>query len=186
MKKLISLFAVIILLLSLSVSAMAADTQAPENKGSLYDYQFRFFSREDAQALALEIAQSSWFEAAFTESGISTVFVSVNLRSYPELSNPAIFVPAVRNLVRRMPEFVPEGSEQVELLNETRFAGELALHIFGLMIADSLKQLGFITADDPIFILLDSADMNIDETRVPEWIMDLTGTIIMNIMGFMF
>ncbi len=186
MKKALSFFLVLLILITAAVPAMAADGEAQMTKGTLFDYRFKIFSREEARAIAREIADNSWYEPLFLEPDIESVIVSVDLRAYPELSNPAILVPAVREIVLRTNDFVTHTAAQVKLLDEARMAGELALHIIGLMLADRLNALGFIEDNDHIFVVLDIADMNLDEERIPEWIMNFTGTILMKIIGFMF
>ena len=86
----------------------------------------------------------------------------------------------------RATDYVSDPVRRTVLMSETRLAGELALHIAGLMFIDRLNSLGLIEDDNHLFTVLNSADMNIDEERVPEWLMNITGTILMQIIGFMF
>lgn len=186
MKKAISFIAVLLMLFATAVPAMAADGEATTEKGTLFDYRFKIFDKEEAKAIAHEIATNSIYEPLFLEPNIESVIVCVDLRAYPELSNPAILVPAVREMVQRTHEFVTNTTEQVQLLSEARLAGELALHIAGLMLMDRLNTMGFVDDNDHIFEVLNQADMNIDEQRLPEWIMNLTGIMLMNIIGIIF
>ena len=186
MKKAFSIITVLIMIFACRTAVFAADSPAPENKGTLFDYRFKIYSREEAKAIALEIAQSSGYEPLFLEPDTESVIVCVNLREYPELSNPAIFVPAVREMVIRAQSYVSDTVQQTALMSETRLAGELALHIAGLMFIDRLNSLGLIEEDNHLFTVLNSADMNIDEERVPEWLMNFTGILIMHIIGIMF
>ncbi len=186
MKKAVSFIAVLIILFSTAVPAMAADGETVTEKGTLFDYRFKIFSREEAKTIAKEIASNSGYEPLFLEPNIESVIVTVDLRAYPELSNPAILVPAVRNIVARTPEFVTHTTDQVVLLDEKRMAGELALHVLALMFADRLNSIGLVDDNDHIFEVLNWADMNLDEERIPEWIMSFTGIMLMEIIGFMF
>lgn len=186
MKKAISFITVLIMLFACSMPAFAADGEDAADKGTLFDYRFRIFSREEAKEIALEIAKNSIYEPLFLEPDIQSVIVCVDLRANPELSNPAIFVPAVREMIIRANDYISDPVRRTVLMSETRLAGELALHIAGLMFIDRLNSLGLIEDDNHLFTVLNFADMNIDEERVPEWLMNITGTILMQIIGFMF
>ncbi len=185
MKKITAFLLAAVLVFSTAVHAFAADGDTVE-KGTLFDYRFKIFSNDEAEAIAQEIAQMSWYEPLFLEPDTESVVISVNLRAYPELSNLNVLVKASRAIVDRSSEFLTHTTATVELLDYSRFAGELTLHVLALMMIDRGVQLGFITDTASLYETFEIADMNLDESRVSPFVMNATGTIVMNILGVIF
>ena len=185
MKKITAFLLTAVLIFSTAVHSFAADEGAAE-KGTLFDYRFKIFSNDEAEAIAQEIAQTSWYEPLFLEPDTESVVISVNLRAYPELSNLNVLVKASRALVDRSSEFLTNTTSTVELLDYSRFAGELTLHVLALMMIDRGVQLGFITDTASLYETFEIADMNLDESRISPFVMNATGTIVMNILGVIF
>lgn len=185
MKKLLALLLSAVMIFSAAVPALAADETPPE-KGTLSDYRFRFFTNEEAEQIAQEIAQTSWYSPLFLEPDTESVVISVDLRAYPELSNIKVLVKASRAIVDRSSEFLTHTTSTVKLLDYSRFAGELALHVEALMLIDFAVNLGIITDTARLYEIFEIADMNLDEERISPFIMEATGTIVMNILGIIF
>lgn len=185
MKRFTALLLIAVLAFSAAVPAFAAEGETVE-KGTLFDYRFKVFSNEEAEAIAQEIAQNSWYEPLFLEPDIESVVISVDLRAYPELSNLNVLVKASRAIVDRSPEFLTNTTATVELLDYSRFAGELALHVLALMMIDRGAQLGLLTDTASLYETFEIADMNLDESRISPFFMNAAGTIVMNILGVIF
>lgn len=185
MKKLLVFLLSAALIFSAAVPALAAEGETV-GKGTLFEYRFVHFSDEEAEAIAQEIAQNSWYEPLFIEPDIESVVISVNLRAYPKLSNVAVLVKASRAIVDRSAEFLTHTTATTQLLGYTRFSGELAIHIAALMLLD--RAVGFGLIEDPakLYETFEIADMNLDETRVSPFLMNTVGTVVMNILGVIF
>lgn|GEM_PF-6719679 len=185
MKKFLSFLLCIAMIFSAAMPALAAEDEVVE-KGTLSDYRFKIFSNEEAEAIAREIAQTSWYEPLFIEPDIESVVVSVNLRAYPELSNLAVLVKSSRAIVDRSSEFLTHTTSTVELLSYSRFAGELVLHIAALRMIDRGVELGLIEDPASLYETFEIADMNLDEERISPVFIEAVGVIVMNILGIIY
>ncbi len=185
MKKIIIVLLTVIMLFTAAVPALAAEDEVTE-KGTMFDYRFACFSDEEAEAIAQEIAQMSWYEPLFLEPDIESVVISVDLRAYPELSNLNVLVKASRAIVDRSAEFLTHTTANVELLSYSRFAGELSLHVLALMLVDRAVEFGIIEDPTSLYETFEIADMNLDESRISPEFINAAGTVVMNILGIIF
>lgn len=122
MKKVFSFIIVLSMLFLCALPAFAAEGETVE-KGTLFDYRFKFFSDSEAETIAQEIAQNCRFAPVLLGPDIESIVISVDLRAYPELSNINVLTKASRAIVDRSKEIVTNTTENVELLSYTRFAG---------------------------------------------------------------
>ncbi len=184
MKKAIAFIMALTFVFSCGFTAFASDGE--EEKGTLFDYRFRFFSREEVLATAEEIASATAYETSWLEDGTESVIISIDLRAHPELGNISVFIESVRAMVDRSAEYVSDTAENVELMNYTQAAGELALHVALLMLLDRLADTGLIENIEELYIKTEIADLNIDETRVSPQFINIVGTLIMNVLNIVF
>lgn len=185
LKKLLSILLCTVMIFSAAVPAIAADGE-PTTNGTFDDYRFKIFGKEEAEAIAQEIAQMSWYEPLFLEPDTESVVISVNLRAYPQLSNLNVLIKASRAIVDRSPEFLTHTTERVELLSYSRFAGELVLHVMALTMLDRAVKLGFIEDPTTLYETFEIADMNLDEERISPVFIEAMGVIVMNILGVIY
>ena len=184
MKKATALIMALIIAFSCGFTAFADDAEA--DKGTLFDYRFRLFSREEVLATADEIAKATVYETSWLEDGTETVIISINLRAHPELGNISVFIESVRAMVDRSAEYVSGTSENVELINYRQAAGELALHVALLMFLDRTAGTGLVENIEELYEKTVIADLNIDETRVSPQFINIVGTLIMNLLDIVF
>ena len=184
MKKAIAFIMALTFVFSCGFTAFASDGE--EEKGTLFDYRFRFFSREEVLATAEEIAEATVYETSWLEDGTESVIISVNLRAHPELGNISVFIESVRAMVDRSAQYVSGTAENVELMNYRQAAGELALHVALLMLLDRTAQTGLVENVEELYLKSEIADLNIDEHRVSPQFINVVGTLIMNILDIMF
>ncbi len=184
MKKITALIMVLVIVFSFSFTSFASD--CAEGKGTLFDYRFKFYSREEVISTAERIAATTVYEPFWPTEGTESVILSVDLRANPELGNISIFIESVRAMVDRSAEHVTETTANVELMSYTQAAGELALHVAMLMVLDRLAGTGLIENIDELYIMTEVADLNIDESRASPWFINLIGTLIMNVLNIVF
>ncbi len=184
MKKVTAFIMALVIVFSFSFTAFASDGET--DKGTLFDYGFRFFSREEVLATAEEIASATVYETSWLEDGTESVIISIDLRAHPELGNISVFIESVRAMVDRSAEYVSDTAANVELMNYTQVAGELALHIVMLMTLDRLAGTGLIENVEELYIMTEVADLNIDEQRVSPQFINIVGTLIMNVLNIVF
>ena len=140
---------------------------------------------ESASALdviAETVATDSVYTIKTLENGKKTIYVAVDIVKHPELFEKDIFRKAVYEICDRQIEFV-EREAEFDLLGYTRFAGELYLHMVIYRVVDPFvdtlgSAIGIIMK---VYNMAKVADMNIDEKRFPEVLMNLIGEIMMRI-----
>lgn len=184
MKKATALIMALIIVFSCSFTAFADDAEA--DKGTLFDYRFRFFSREEVMAIADEIASAALYEPTWSAEGTESVIISIDLRAHPELGNISVFIESVRAMVGRSAGYITGTTDNVELLNYRQAAGELALHVALLMFLDRTAETGLVENIEELYIKTEIADLNIDENRVSPQFINIVGTLIMNVLDIVF
>lgn len=130
--------------------------------------------------LAETVASDSVYTIKTLENGRKTIYVAVDIIQHPELFEKEVFRKAVYELCDRQFDFVEEETE-FDLLGYTRFAGELYLHMVIYRVVnpfvDTLGSvIGIIVK---LYNMAKVADMNIDESRIPELVMVVVGEILM-------
>lgn len=180
MKRIISALLAVVICFSLSVPAFAADGAAEPEKKSLKECLFSIYTGAQAERISSEIALKAEYWPGIFENGVESVWVGIRISDNPELANPKVFRKTVVKMVDRSETFIESPSEITQLLGYHRFGGELALHIFALMILDAFKGLG-IPDYDALYEMFDYAEMDIDEDRISPLLMKLVGVIIMGL-----
>ena len=179
MKRIITVLLSVIICFSLSVPAFAADSVTEEKKtpnGCLYS----FYTKEEAEIISDRIADSAEYWPNITVDGYETVCAGVRISENPELANPKVFRKTVVKMVDRTQTVIENPTENTVLMNYQRFAGELAFHILAILFLDIFKDAN-IPDYNETYEMFDRADMNIDEHRIPQAVMNLTGFIVMGI-----
>ena len=184
MKKFTAFVLAIVIVFSLSITAFASD--GVEDKGTLFDYRFKSYSREEVLTIADGIASATVYEPFLPTEDTESVIISLDLRAHPELGNISVFIESVRAMVNRSKEYVTGSTANVELMNYKQVAGELALHIALLMVLDRFADTGLIENVEDLYIKTEVADLNIDESRVSPQFINLVGTLIMNVLDIAF
>lgn len=179
MKRIISVILTVIICFSLAVPAFAADNQQAEKKSPL-TCLFSLYTGAQAERISDRIAYNAEYWMFITLDGYESVGAGVRISDNPELANPKVFRKTVVKMVDRTQTVLENPSENTKLMGYHRFGGELAMHILGVLILDAFK-FAKTPEYDVIYEMLDRADMNIDEDRIPQMIMTLTGVIIMGI-----
>lgn len=179
MKRIISVFLTALICFSLAVPAFAADEVTEEKKtpnGCLYS----FYTREEAEIISDRIADSAEYWPIITFDGYESVCAGVRISENPEIANPKVFRKTVVKMVDRCNAVIENPTENTILMNYQRFGGELAFHILAILFLDIFKGAD-IPDYETTYEMFDRADMNIDEERIPQAVMTLTGYIIMGL-----
>lgn len=184
MKKVLSFILALLIAFTFSFTVFANDIE--EDKGTLYDYRFKRFSREEVLSISAEIADAAFYEPFWPTEDTESVILSLDLRAHPELGNISVFIESVRAMVDRSGEYVTGTTDNVVLMNYRQVAGELALHVALLMLLDRFADTGFIENIEDLYIKTEIADLNIDEQRVSPQFINLVGTLIMNVLDIAF
>jgi len=184
MKKVTAFVMVLVIAFSFSFTAFATDGE--EEKGTLFDYRFKYIPREEVLSIADDIALATVCEPFWPTEDTESVILSLNLRAHPELGNISVLIESVRAIVDRSADYVTETSDNIVLMNYNQVAGELALHIALLMLLDTFADTGLIENIEDLYIKTEIADLNIDEQRVSPMFVNIVGTLIMNVLNIAF
>lgn len=139
---------------------------------------------DDVDAVAQAIADGSAYKIVVLENGKKTVYISVDLTANPEIFEEDVFRAAVVKLIDKQNEVIPEGeAENFELLDYNRFAGELYLHMFLYQIVEPFKDIEWMPMVADVYAMTKVADINIDEARIPPFIMTVVGYIMLEFLG---
>lgn len=189
MKRLFTVLFGIAALLLFSVTASAVYEAEDETvKAKPAEYVFAVFSNEEAEEISTRIAGSTEFWPTYNEDGTSTMWIVVRITDNPELANIYVFGKTVVKMVNQARQVTGDyywNSDSVYLMGYNRVAGELAFHVALVMLLETLEPVtnGYFDGWHERF---DYAEINIDETRIPPFIMNWTGDIIMDILPFVF
>lgn len=139
---------------------------------------------KDVDAVAQAIADGSAYNIKVLEDGRQTVYISVDLVANPEIFNEDVFRAAVVKLIDKQNEVIPEDEiDNFELLDYNRFAGELYLHMLIYRFTSPVKDAEWLPFVADLYNMSSVADMNIDESRIPPFFMEIIGFIIFEFFG---
>lgn len=179
MKRILSVFLAALICFSLAVPAFAAD-EVTEEKKTPHGCLYSFYTREEAEIISDRIADSAEYWTFITSDGYESVGTGIRISENPEIANLKVFRKTVVKMVDRSRTLIESPNENTVLMDYHRFGGELAFHILAILFLDIFKGAD-IPDYETNYEMFDHADMNIDEERIPQAIMNLTGYIIMGI-----
>ena len=76
-----------------------------------------------------------------------------------------------------------EDAENLDLLSYNRFAGELYLHMIIYRVVAPVKDAQWLPLVADLYNMSSVADMNIDESRIPPFFIEIIGFIIFELFG---
>ena len=181
MKRIISLLLTVIICFSLVVPAFAADGVSEQKaKKTPNACLHSIYTGAQADRISDRIAGNAEYWPALTVDGYETVCAGVRISENPELANPKVFRKTVIKMVDRTYTVIENPNENTIFMDYQRFAGELAFHVFAILTLDALGGTDFPNHAE-IYEMFDRADMNIDEHRLPQELMNFLGILIMGI-----
>lgn len=136
---------------------------------------------ESEKSLGQAIADNCVYTVTVLEDGKKTVYIAVDLDENPELFNVACLQDAVKAMYENQKAYV-EGEENISLLGYNDIAGELALHMIAYAVLNPVQS----TLTGKLRSIFESArvaDLNIDESRFPRFLITFIGEIIMNVFA---
>ncbi|MBQ2775782.1 MAG: hypothetical protein IJF40_07855 [Clostridia bacterium] len=186
MKKVISVLLAILLVAAMAVPAYAVqngdDTEVSQSRAEIFKYMFAFFSNDEIETLSTKIAQEADYKIIVVYDDIQTVLVGVMISDNPQISNIFVFDRAVKKIVANTHEITADLEGNVVLLGTNRFAGELAMHMAVCMFMLMFEWTGIWENFDYTYHRYNYAEMDLDEERIPKFMMHGIGYIIMNII----
>ena len=182
MKKLISVLLTVALVLTMGAPVYAAQngdgTETSEPREALFRYMFKLFSREETEALSDKIAQEAKYKIIVVYDDIQTVMVCVKISDNPQISNAIVLSKSVRKIYKHTEELTADLDGTVVLLTPNRLAGELALHMYACMYMLMFEWTGRWENFDARYHQFDVAELDLDEERLPEGLMNFVGFML--------
>ncbi len=153
--------------------------------------RFVFVEEDKVEELSDTIIADSVYTVTVTKDGKDTVYVAVDTVKYPEIYDARVFLSVVDKLLVKCDEVAAKdgidlGSDNYNPMSYNFLAGELALH---MMLADAADMLGANSWNSALKDLYDRAalvNLNVDEDRFPQSLMEFLGwfvTFIFNIFA---
>ncbi len=153
--------------------------------------RFVFIEEGKVEELSDAIIADSVYTVKVIADGKETVYVAVDTVKHPEIYDARVFLSVVDKLLAKCDEVaalkgVDINSENYNPMSYNFLAGELALH---MMLADTVDMLGANSWNSALKDVYDRAalvNLNVDEDRFPQSLMELLGwfvTFIFNIFA---
>ena len=153
--------------------------------------RFVFVEESMVEELSDAIIADSIYTVKVIADGKETVYVAVDTIKYPEIYDARVFLSVVDKLLVKCDEVAAEGgidisSDNYSPMSYNFLAGELALH---MMLADAADMLGANSWNSALKDIYDRAaivNLNVDEARFPQSLMEMLGwfvTFIFNIFA---
>ncbi len=153
--------------------------------------KFVFIEESKVEELSDAIIADSVYTVKVIADGKETVYVAVDTVKHPEIYDARVFLSVVDKLLVKCDEVAAaEGvditSDNYNPMSYNFLAGELALH---MMLADATDMLGANSWNSALKDIYDRAalvNLNVDEDRFPQSLMELLGwfvTFIFNIFA---
>ena len=153
--------------------------------------RFVFIEESKVEELSDAIIADSVYTVKVIADGKETVYVAVDTVKYPEIYDARVFLSVVDKLLVKCDEVaaadgVDITSDNYNPMSYNHIAGELALH---MMLADATDMLGANNGNSSLKDIYDRAalvNLNVDENRFPQSLMEMLGwfvTFIFNIFA---
>lgn len=153
--------------------------------------RFVFIEESKVEELSDAIIADSVYTVKVIADGKETVYVAVDTVKYPEIYDARVFLSVVDKLLVKCDEVaaadgVDITSDNYNPMSYNHIAGELALH---MMLADATDMLGANSWNSTLKDIYDRAalvNLNVDEARFPQSLMEMLGwfvTFIFNIFA---
>lgn len=136
-----------------------------------------FISEEEAEELSDKIVENSHFFNAKLDDGTYTVYISVKLYKYPELFNYKVFKKTIDKFYDNQFNYM-EPDREYTMMTYRHLAGEMALHqiLYKMLVAVGADKASGILGT--LYNKAHIVDLNVDESRVPPFIINLAGFIL--------
>lgn len=145
--------------------------------------QFVFIEESKVEELSDAIIADSVYTVTVTADGKDTVYVAVDTVKHPEIYDARVFLSVVDKLVDKCDEVaalkgIDINSESYNPMSYNFIAGELALHMMLADVTDILGANSWNTLLKDIYDRAALVNLNVDEDRFPQPLMELLGKII--------
>lgn len=144
-----------------------------------------FIEENLAESISSEIVENSKYTIKVIEGDKTTVYCSIDFEEFPEIFDARVYLLAIEKIQNKCDEVAIENGVDVEAdsysaMSYNHIAGELALHmILAKLTKDSAS---WNPISEWIYERAGVADLNVDENRVPSFLITSFGQFIASIM----
>lgn len=144
-----------------------------------------FIEEDLAESISSEIVEKSKYTVKVIEGDKTTVYCSIDFEACPEIFDARVYLLAIDKIRDKCDEVAIENGVDIEAegysaMSYNHIAGELALHmILAKLTKDSAS---WNPISEWIYERAGVADLNVDESRVPSFMITSFGQFIVSIM----
>lgn len=144
-----------------------------------------FIEKDKAEAVATDIVANSKYTVKVIADGKQTVYCSIDFEKFPEIYDARVYLAAIDKIKDKCDEVAKENGIDINgdgysAMSYKHIAGELALH---MILADLSKDTkGWNPISEWIYERAGVADLNVDEDRIPAFLLEVFGDAIVNLI----
>ena len=144
---------------------------------------FIFVEKDKAEAVAADIVANSKYTVKVIDGGKQTVYCSIDFEKFPEIYDARVYLAAIEKIQDKCDEVAAENGIDIaggnySAMSYSHVAGELALHM--ILAALSKDTASWNPLSEWIYERSNVADLNVDEDRIPSFLLTSFGDIIVN------
>lgn len=166
------------------VDDVAADADTPKEVASTVS-GILFIEEDLAESISSEIVENSKYTVKVIEGDKTTVYCSIDFDAYPEIFDARVYVLAIEKIQNKCDEVAAENgidinADDYSAMSYNHIAGELALHMILAKLSKDTASWNPIS--EWIYDRAGVADLNVDEDRIPSFIITSLGQFMVSIM----
>lgn len=145
------------------------------------------FSLEEdfAESISSEIVENSKYTVKVIKGDKTTVYCSIDFEAFPEIFDARVYVLAIEKIQNKCAEIAIENSidinaDDYSAMSYNHIAGELAIHMILTKLSKDTASRNPIS--EWIYDRAGVADLNVDEDRVPSFIITSLGQFTVSVM----
>lgn len=144
---------------------------------------FIFVEKDLADSIAADIAENSKYTVKVIEDGKQTVYCSIDFDKFPEIYDARVYISVIDKIKAKCDEValgqgIDINSDSYSAMSYSHIAGELALHMILAKLSKDTASWNPIS--QWIFERSNIADLNVDEDRIPSFLITSLGDIFVN------
>lgn len=144
---------------------------------------FIFIEEEKAESVASGIVENAKYTVKVISDGKQTIYCSVDFDKFPEIYDARVYLLAIEKIQDKCDEVAKEeglDSDAYQTMSYSHIAGELALHMILAKLSKDTASWNPIS--EWIYDRANVADLNIDEDRIPYFLLTSFGDIFVELM----
>ena len=143
-----------------------------------------FIEKDKAESVASYIVENSKYTVKVIADGKQTVYCSIDFEKFPEIYDARVYLAAIDKIKDKCDEVAKKNGIDINgtgysPMSYKHIAGELALHMILTDLSKDSKSWNPISAW--FYERSSIADLNVDEDRIPAFLLEMLGDAIVNL-----